>query len=72
LLAAAATPLHADAYLTPYLGAAFGGRTDDSKNAFGGSIVFASENGVLGIGMDLGGSPATRSAPGPTSATAGT
>ena len=54
LLVAAATPLHADVYLTPYLGAAFGGRTDDSKIAYGGSVAFASENGVLGIGMELG------------------
>lgn len=54
VLAATAAPLHADAYLTPFVGAAFGGRTDDSKVAFGGSVAFASRSGVLGFGVDLG------------------
>jgi opacity protein-like surface antigen len=57
LLVAAAPPLHADSYLTPYMGAGFGGRTDDSKIAYGGSVAFASEHGVLGVGVDLGHTP---------------
>ena len=57
LLVATAAPLHADGYLTPYVGAGFGGRTDDHKIAYGGSLAFASERGVLGIGVDLGYAP---------------
>ena len=57
LLVATAAPLHADSYLTPYVGAGFGGRTDDHKIAYGGSLAFASERGVLGIGVDLGYTP---------------
>ena len=53
LLVVAAAPLHADAYLTPFVGAAFAGRTDDKKIAYGGSVAFASETGFLGIGVDL-------------------
>jgi opacity protein-like surface antigen len=57
LLVVAAPPLHADGYLTPYVGAGFGGRTDDHKLAYGGSLAFASERGVMGVGVDFGYTP---------------
>jgi hypothetical protein len=47
----------AGAYLTPFLGAAFGGRTDDSKLTWGGSLTLAGESGIVGFAADFGYTP---------------
>jgi hypothetical protein len=48
-------PSTADAqtYVTPFVGGAFGGSTDDTKLTFGGNISFLG-SGVLGFGLDFG------------------
>jgi hypothetical protein len=54
---AAAGPLHAEVYLTPFVGAAFGGSTDDNKIAYGGSLALAGESAAFGFGVDLAYTP---------------
>jgi len=60
LLAAAlavAAPLQAQVYLTPNVGAVFGGDTDDSKVSYGGTLMFAGESSVIGFAVDFAYTP---------------
>jgi hypothetical protein len=43
----------AQTYLTPFVGGAFGGSTDDSKITYGGNISFVG-GGPVGFGVDFG------------------
>jgi opacity protein-like surface antigen len=56
-LHASAASANAGAYVTPFVGAAFGGRTSDSKVTYGGSLMFAGESGILGFAVDFGYTP---------------
>jgi hypothetical protein len=56
-LGLAPTPARADALLTPSVGFAFGGHTDDSKITYGGSLTFLGEDGVVGFAIDFGHTP---------------
>lgn len=51
---AATRPAMADAYLTPFVGTAFGGQADDSRLTYGGSLTLAGEHGLLGVALDFG------------------
>jgi hypothetical protein len=56
-LCAAGGSAHAGTYLTPFAGVAFGGRTNDSKGTYGGSLTFAGEGSILGFAVDFGYTP---------------
>ena len=43
----------AQTYVTPFVGGAFGGSTDDTKLTFGGNLSFLG-SGVVGFGLDFG------------------
>lgn len=53
ILLVAASPAAAQIYLTPSIGAAFGGSTSDSRLHLGGDIAFLS-SGLLGLSVELG------------------
>lgn len=57
LLSAGAASAQAGAYVTPFVGAAFGGRTSDSKATYGGNLMFAGESGIIGVAVDFGYTP---------------
>ena len=54
---AVAAPLQAQVYLTPNVGAVFGGDTDDSKVSYGGTLTFAGESSVIGFAVDFAYTP---------------
>jgi hypothetical protein len=54
---AVASPLQAQVYLTPNVGAVFAGDTDDSKVSYGGSLTFAGESSVIGFAVDFAYTP---------------
>ena len=56
-LLAAAPALHAETYLTPFVGAAFSGDTDDSRLTYGGALAWAGESGVLGFEIEFAHTP---------------
>jgi hypothetical protein len=53
----ASAPLHAETYLSPFVGAAFGGRTEDSKLTYGGSLTIAGRSSVVGVAIDFSRTP---------------
>lgn len=53
----AAAPLQAEVLLTPFVGGAVGGDTDDAKLTYGGSMTFAPQDGGLGLAFDFGYTP---------------
>jgi len=57
VLGLTAAPARAEVYLTPSVGVAFGGHTDDSKLTYGGSLTFLGEDGVIGFAVDFGHTP---------------
>jgi hypothetical protein len=54
---ALAAPLHAEAYLSPFVGVAFGGHTDDSKLTYGGSLTLAGHDSPFGFALDFSHTP---------------
>ena len=52
-----AAALGAETFVSPFVGASFGGRTDDTKLTYGGAITFKSSQGVLGFAIDFGYAP---------------
>ena len=57
VLGLTAAPARAEVYLTPSVGFAFGGHTDDSKITYGGSLTFLGDDGVVGFAVDFGHTP---------------
>lgn len=57
ICAVSGATLHAEGYLAPFVGASFGGNTDDSKITFGGTLTFKGGDGVLGYALDFGYAP---------------
>lgn len=57
LCACAAAPARAETLLSPAVGVAFSGSTDDSKITYGGALTFKSAEGVLGFAVDFGYTP---------------
>ena len=57
LCAVPAVPSHAEAYLSPSIGGAFGGDVDEGKLTYGGSLMFKGEGGIIGFAVDFGYTP---------------
>jgi opacity protein-like surface antigen len=49
--------LRAEVLLAPFVGASFGGDTDDAKITFGGIATFRGGDAVLGFALDVGHAP---------------
>ena len=52
-----AAALGAEGFLSPFVGASFGGRTDDAKLTYGGAVTFKSTESILGFAIDFGYAP---------------
>jgi hypothetical protein len=52
-----AAPSRAEAYLSPFIGGAFGGDVDDGKLTYGGTLMFKGEGGIIGFAVDFGYTP---------------
>ena len=57
LAGAGAAPLAAEGLLSPFVGVAFGGRTDDAKLTYGGTLTLKSAQSPLGFAVDFGYAP---------------
>jgi hypothetical protein len=57
LTTCALAPAQAETLLSPAVGAAFGGATDDSKITYCGALTFKSAHGVVGFAVDFGYTP---------------
>lgn len=51
------TPLHAEGYLSPFVGAAFSGSTNGTRLTYGGSFTIAAHDSVLGFAIDFSRTP---------------
>jgi hypothetical protein len=51
------TPLHAEGYLSPFVGAAFSGSTNGTRLTYGGSLTIAAHDSVLGFAIDFSRTP---------------
>jgi opacity protein-like surface antigen len=56
-LLVSAPAARAETYLTPFVGAAFSGDSDDSRLTYGGALGWAGEGGVLGFELEFAHTP---------------